>query len=136
MRELDHIRQPGYIQAWKQIRINATKPEPLTWIQRVQTKLNTPITARSWLRTFRAHPYEVITWDILQGLVGRNFQQRISEARRQLKMNIENVPQFSADGKRLTGAYRFRPEALGRDGADLTKAKEQDLFTDLAEWQR
>lgn len=85
---------------------------------------------------FRARQYEVVTWETLEQLVGRNYQQRISEARRQLKMNIENLPQYNSDGKRLTGAYRFRPEALGRDAADLTKAKEQDLFTDLAGWQQ
>ncbi len=85
---------------------------------------------------FRSHPFQVVTWETLEELVGRNYQQRVSEARRQLTMNIENVPRHSPEGKRLTGDYRFRPEALGRDGADFTKAKEQDLFTDLAGWQR
>ena len=85
---------------------------------------------------FRDHPFQVVTWELLEQMVGRNYQQRISEARRQLDMNIENVPRRSPEGKRLTGDYRFRPEALGRDAADLTAATAQDLFTDLAEWQR
>ena len=85
---------------------------------------------------FQARPFEVVSHEELEKLVGRNWQQRISEARRQLKMNIENVPRRDADGKRLTGDYRYRPDALGRDAADLTKAVAQDLFTDLAGWQR
>ena len=60
---------------------------------------------------FRDHPFQVVTWELLEQMVGRNYQQRISEARRQLDMNIENVPRRSPEGKRLTGDYRFRPEA-------------------------
>ncbi len=76
---------------------------------------------------FQARPFQVVSPDILEELVGRNFQQRISEARRQLHMNIENVPRRNAEGKRLTGAYRYRPEALGRDASDLVNAAPQCL---------
>jgi len=88
---------------------------------------------------FRSRPCEIIDWRELDALVGANYMQRISECRRTMKLNIECVPRYAEiDGrrKRITGDYRLRPEALGRDAADLSKAVEQDLFTDLAEWQR
>lgn len=79
---------------------------------------------------FRARPHRVIRWQALVDLVGLNFMQRISEVRTQLHMNIECVPRFAirrdGDGKphvkRVTGDYRFRPEALGRDAADTWSA--------------
>lgn len=85
---------------------------------------------------FEAHPHTVIRHEVLEGLVGRNYQQRLSDARRDLHMNIENVKLYGADGKRLTGDYRFRPAALGRDAADLVNAQPVNLFTgQLSGWQ-
>lgn len=85
---------------------------------------------------FEAHPHTVIRHEVIEGLVGRNYQQRISDARRDLRMNIENVKRYGADGKRLSGDYRFRPAALGRDAADLVHAQPVNLFTgQLSGWQ-
>lgn len=85
---------------------------------------------------FATHPYEVVAWETLEALVGRNYQQRISDARLQLKMDIENVPRSAPDGRRLTGDYRYRLNALGRDAADLTQAQPVNLFTgELSGWQ-
>jgi hypothetical protein len=76
---------------------------------------------------FANHPYQIVTHELLEQMVGRNYQQRISDARRELQMNIENVPRSDPAGKRLTGDYRYRPEALGRDAGDLVHAVPQDL---------
>ena len=89
---------------------------------------------------FRAHPYEVVTWETLERLIeSPNFMQRISECRTQLGMReLENVPRYAMiDGrrKRITGDYRYRPEALGRDAADLTEFKDQPLFGQPSGWQ-
>lgn len=85
---------------------------------------------------FRAAPHTIIRHEELEALTGRNYQQRISDARRDLRMNIENVKRYGADGKRITGDYRFRPAALGRDAADLTHAQPVNLFTgQLSGWQ-
>lgn len=68
---------------------------------------------------FQEHADQIVSWALLEALVGRNWQQRVSDARRQLKLNIENIPRFGPDGKRLTGDYRLRrADALGRS-ADL-----------------
>ncbi len=64
---------------------------------------------------FQARPFEVVSHEELEAVCGRNWQQRLSDARRQLKMNIENIPRHDANGKRLTGSYRYRPDALGRE---------------------
>lgn len=85
---------------------------------------------------FQEHVNQVVTWELLERLVGRNYQQRISDARRQLGLNIENVPRLALDGKRLTGDYRFRPLALGRDAADLVAYVDQPLFGQPSGWQR
>ena len=77
---------------------------------------------------FANHPYEIVSWETLEQLVGRNYQQRISDVRTQLKMDIENIKRTSPEGKRLTGDYRYRLNALGRDAADLVNAKPQGLF--------
>ncbi len=77
---------------------------------------------------FRSHPLAVILPDELEALVGRNYQQRISDCRTELAMTIENVPRSltlaSGKVKRLSGAYRYRPdgEALGRDSGTLAPA--------------
>ena len=88
---------------------------------------------------FQSRPFQVIGFETLVALVGANYMQRISECRRTMSLNLECVPRYAMiDGrkKRITGDYRYRPDALGRDAADLTKAVAQDLFTDLAGWQR
>ena len=87
---------------------------------------------------FRATPFQVIEWETLEATVGRNWQQRVSEARRQLQKNIENVPRRSADGKRLTGDYVFRPEVLGRDAATFTAEPQRLPLYDgpSSGWQR
>ena len=72
---------------------------------------------------FQEHPFQIVTWELLDQMIGRNYQQRVSDARRELHMHIENVPRYSPAGKRLTGDYRFRPDALGRDAADTWTAQ-------------
>lgn len=79
---------------------------------------------RTLMLWFYAHPLVEISAEELETLVGRNYQQRISELRRNL-MRIENVPHAIelADGtrKKLSGGYRFVPyEQLGRDAAAYT----------------
>jgi hypothetical protein len=77
---------------------------------------------------FRAHPLVDILPDELETLVGRNYQQRISDCRTELAMTVENVPRTlmlaSGKVKRLSGAYRYRPdgEALGRDAGTRAPA--------------
>ena len=75
---------------------------------------------------FRQHPHEVLTHQELEELVGRNYQQRISEARVTLSGEglIENVPQRDADGKRLTGHYVYRPNAQGRDASEILNRRD------------
>jgi hypothetical protein len=74
---------------------------------------------------FTANPLQEISAGELEKLVGRNYQQRISELRAAEAMRIENVPHALelADGtrKKLSGGYRFVPyEKLGRDAAAYT----------------
>ena len=79
---------------------------------------------------FRGRPHVEISAVECRILVGENYMQRISEARRQLQMNIECVPQYAmicGKKKRISGAYRYRPDAIGRDAADLVRAVPQDL---------
>lgn len=93
---------------------------------------------------FEARQFRVVRWQELERLVGRCYQQRVSTARRELKMNIENVKRFiiirDAEGKphakRATGDYRYRPNALARDAADFSKAMPQSLFHDQSGWQQ
>ena len=90
-------------------------------------------------KMFQQRPFICIDAQECRDLVGENYMQRISEARRQLRMNIECVPQYAMiDGhnKRISGAYRFRPNALGRDAADLVAYKPQPLFDTPSGWQR
>lgn len=79
---------------------------------------------------FKAHPYVEISADDLEAMIGRNFQQRISECRRDLKMTVQNVPKWGEDNsgrrKRLTGGYLYRP-----DGAPLGRSAETQVE---AEW--
>lgn len=93
---------------------------------------------------FQARPFQVVRWQDLIALVGLNFMQRLSNCRTDLNMNIENIPRYAIwrddkgqpHAKRITGDYRFRPQALGRDAADLVHAKPVDLFTgELSGWQ-
>lgn len=90
---------------------------------------------------FRAHPYEVVTWETLEYLVGRNWQQRLSDARREEKMTIENLPRyadFAGRRKRITGNYRFRPHAEGRDADKIIKHADSHigpLFDQPSGWQ-
>ena len=99
---------------------------------------------REMLRAyFTARAFRVIRWQDIERLVGRNYQQRISDLRRS-GFNVENVPRFmirrDAEGrpmsKRATGDYRHRPEALGRDAADLVDYKQQTIFDTPSGWQR
>ena len=79
---------------------------------------------------FHANVNEVVSAHNCRILVGENYMQRISEARRQLHMNIECVPQYALIGgkkKRISGAYRYRPDALGREAGDLISAVPQCL---------
>lgn len=76
---------------------------------------------------FREHPHQIVSWELLEQLVGRNYQQRVSDARRELGMNLENVPRFDAAGKRLTGDYCYRPHALGRDAATVVSYADSHL---------
>ncbi len=84
------------------------------------------------LALFRSRPHQVVSWQELDRLVGANFMQRISEARRgEDGLKIECVPRYAEiDGrrKRITGDYRWRPEALGRDAADYAAYKPCSLF--------
>lgn len=93
---------------------------------------------------FQARPFQVVRWQDLIALVGLNFMQRLSNCRTELSMNIECVPRYAirrdATGqphaKRITGDYRWRPHALGRDAADLVNAQPVNLFTgELSGWQ-
>ena len=68
---------------------------------------------------FRAEPHQTISYERLLAITP-NFMQRVSEARQVLKAEgvLENVPRYAMiDGrrKRITGDYRFRPAALGRE---------------------
>ncbi len=88
---------------------------------------------------FQAHPLTEISPDELERMVGRNYQQRISDCRTELGMALQNCPKYRyngddqvsehverrADGSadRLAGWYLHRPkgqEALGRDCGALT----------------
>lgn len=78
---------------------------------------------------FQSHPLEEIAPADLEALVGRNYQQRISDCRLELKLRIENVPRWleRADGRKrkVSGSYRFLPyEPLGRDAGTYTKQPE------------
>lgn len=68
---------------------------------------------------FRANELRVIPVHILQA-VTPNYHQRISECRRELRMDIRNVPVYIAlaDGKtkRLAGNYKFHPTLGSREG--------------------
>lgn len=71
-------------------------------------------------RLFASRPHDLIRHEELEALVGRNYQQRISEVRRQLRLNIENVPRRDPlTLKLLSGDYRYRPNVLGREAADF-----------------
>lgn len=75
----------------------------------------------SW---FRARPLEEVTPDQLRDLIGPHYQQRISECRRELGMEIKNLPQWrtDTDGRkhRMDGHYRYEPFVrLGRDAGDF-----------------
>ncbi len=69
---------------------------------------------------FTRRPLQEIEADELEQLVGRNFQQRISELRAS-GLTLQNIPRYGVvDGrrKRLTGAYRYLPYVpLGRDAS-------------------
>ena len=77
---------------------------------------------------FKAHPLEDISPAALERMVGRNYQQRISDCRLDLNMNVQNVPKYryGPDGaplKRLTGWYRYEPHTrLGRDAGTFQAA--------------
>jgi hypothetical protein len=77
---------------------------------------------------FKLHPLEDIGPDELERLVGRNYQQRISDCRLELGMTLQNRPRTVQDGagkvKRLSGAYRYLPmgEPLGRDSGQVVAA--------------
>jgi hypothetical protein len=69
---------------------------------------------------FQSHPLQEIDPDELERLVGRNYQQRVSDCRTELRLNICNVPRFLAlahgKRKRLSGGYLFKPyRELGPD---------------------
>lgn len=74
---------------------------------------------------FKLHPLEDIEAATLKDLVGDNYQQRISECRRELGMYLQNLPRIGEDGsgapKRLAGAYRWYPDgkSLGRDAGTV-----------------
>lgn len=69
---------------------------------------------------FKLHPLEDIEAATLKALVGDNYQQRVSDCRRDFGMCLQNVPRTVQDGvggvKRLAGAYRWYPHGkpLGR----------------------
>ncbi len=76
---------------------------------------------------FKARPLEEITSDELRK-VTPNFQQRVSQCRRELGMNIQNLRRWVTleDGskKRLEGDYRFQPyESLGPSSAEYRQSK-------------
>lgn len=76
---------------------------------------------------FKRRPLEDITSDELRTITP-NFQQRVSQCRRELGMNIENLRQWMvlADGskKRLEGNYRYQPyQSLGPSSAEYRQTK-------------
>lgn len=80
---------------------------------------------------FKLHPLEDIEADTLKTLIGDNYQQRVSDCRRDLGLYIENLPRWAAqDGsgrkKRLAGGYRFYPDGkpLGNDSGVPGRAQE------------
>lgn len=70
---------------------------------------------------FLANPLREISPDELEAMVGRNYQQRISDCRK-LGMNVQNCPRMALDAsgtpKRLSGAYMYRPKGQESLGAD------------------
>ncbi len=95
----------------------------------------------SLLALFRARPFEEISGQALKELVGDNYMQRISEARRgEDGLKIECVPRYAEiDGrrKRITGDFVWRPEALGRDAAWSATPQRLPLYDGpISGWQR
>jgi hypothetical protein len=74
---------------------------------------------------FQARPGVVVSHQALEALVGRNYQQRISDARRDLGMHIENVKRTDECGKLLTGDYRYVPAT---ETVSLDSYREVPLF--------
>lgn len=74
---------------------------------------------------FLAHPWQEIEAAELQDLVGRNYQQRISDLNLGVGCDalvIENVPKWFTPAvgrkRRLSGSYLYRPDPqLGRDAS-------------------
>lgn len=99
--------------------INIGPTDPPTVAQEKASRLANRDTLAAW---FRKNPLREISPDELEAMVGRNYQQRISDCRTELHMNLENVPRTAADAagrvKRLSGAYVWRPEGQERLGAD------------------
>jgi hypothetical protein len=99
---------------------------------RLDSGLSTELDTRKGQRDklaawFTARPWQEVTSDDLERLIGHNFMQRLSECRTELGMTIENLPQWLQDGsgrkiQRLAGHYVYRPQsAQGRAAHEFTQ---------------
>lgn len=109
--------------------MNIGPTDPPTVAQEKASRLANRDTLAAW---FRKNPLREISPDELEAMVGRNYQQRISDCRTKLGMTIVNVPRAVKDAsgsvKRLSGAYRHQPtgESLGRDAGAYQPRREWD----------
>jgi uncharacterized protein (DUF885 family) len=76
---------------------------------------------------FAARPHQVLTHAELVREVGENFRSRLTALKRR-GMEIENVPVFTAEGKRGYGSYVHRPNAQGRDAGTFIHGQVEMRF--------